>query len=133
MLNKRACLVLLCVSHSITWSQEIVLPEGTPLKLRLMHTISSATATEGNKVDFQTVDDVGALGLIVIPKGSTAIATITDAEAKKRMARGGKLSLNIDYARLPDNERLSLRGVQNLKGGGHTGAMTGAMVATAIV
>jgi hypothetical protein len=49
------------------------------------------------------------------------------------MARGGKLSLNIDYVTLPNNERLALRGVQNLKGGGHIGAMTGGMVATAIV
>ena len=49
------------------------------------------------------------------------------------MARGGKLSLNIDYVTLPSNEKISLRGVQNLKGGGHTGAMTGGIVATAIL
>jgi hypothetical protein len=71
--------------------------------------------------------------LVVIPKGSTAIATITAAESKKRVARGGKLGMNIDYVRLPSGEELPLRGVQNLKGGGHTGAMTGAMVATASV
>lgn len=113
--------------------QEVVLPEGTPVRLRIMHTLSSATAQEGNKVDFQTIDDVSSGGIVVIPKGATAMATITDAEPKKRMARGGKLSINIDYVRLPNNEKISLRGVQNLKGGGHTGAMTAGMVATAIV
>ncbi|HEY3939277.1 MAG TPA: hypothetical protein VGL97_17730 [Bryobacteraceae bacterium] len=115
------------------YAQETTLPEGTPIKLRLMRTLSSASANEGDKVDFQTVDDIAVAGSTLIPKGSTAIATITSAEPKKRMARGGKLSLNIDYVRLPDNEKLSLRGVQNVKGGGHTGAMTGGIVVTAIV
>jgi hypothetical protein len=41
--------------------------------------------------------------------------------------------MNIDYVRLPTGGKLPLRGVQDAKGGGHTGAMTGGMVATAIV
>lgn len=49
------------------------------------------------------------------------------------MARGGKLNMNIDYVRLASGEKLPLRGVQEVKGGGHTGAMTGAIVATSIV
>ena len=49
------------------------------------------------------------------------------------MGRGGKLNMNVDYVRLPSGERLPLRGVQDMKGGGHTGAMTGAIVATSIV
>jgi hypothetical protein len=114
-------------------SQEFTLPEGTPVKLRLMRTLTSASATEGDKVDFQTIDDIDVAGSILIPKGSTAIATITSAEPKKRMARGGKLSLNIDFVRLPDNQKILLRGVQNVKGGGHTGAMTGGIVVTAII
>src|ERR1700680_1524733 len=38
-----------------------------------------------------------------------------------------------DELRLPPEEKLPLRGVQDVKGGGHTGAMTGAMVATGII
>jgi len=49
------------------------------------------------------------------------------------MARGGKLGVNIDYVRLPNGDKLVLRGLQDLKGGGHTGAMIGGMVATVIV
>jgi hypothetical protein len=49
------------------------------------------------------------------------------------MGKGGKLGMNIDYLRLPNGDKIPLRGVQDVKGGGHTGAMTGAMVATAIV
>jgi len=125
--------ISLCGFAAGAFAQELILPEGTPLRLRIMRTLSSATANEGDKVDFQTLDDVSVAGTLVVPKNSTAIATVTSAEPKKRMARGGKLSINIDYVRLPSNEKISLRGVQNLKGGGHTGAMTGGMVATAIV
>jgi hypothetical protein len=49
------------------------------------------------------------------------------------MGRGGKLDVNIDDVRLADGEKAPLRAVKEGKGGSHTGAMTGAMVATAIV
>jgi len=61
------------------------------------------------------------------------MATVTEAQAKRRMARGGKLDVNIDDVRLADGEKAPLRAVKEAKGGGHTGAMTGAMVGTAIV
>src|ERR1035441_9876047 len=49
------------------------------------------------------------------------------------MGRAGKLNMNISYARLADQEKVALRATQDNKGGGHVGAMTGAMVATSIV
>jgi hypothetical protein len=112
---------------------ENVLREGTPVRMRINRTVSSADARTEDNVDFETLDDVRVGDLVVIPKGSVAMATITEAVPKRRMARGGKLSMNIDYVRLTSGEKLPLRGVQDVKGGGHTGAMTGAMVATGIV
>jgi hypothetical protein len=49
------------------------------------------------------------------------------------MGRGGKLDVNIDDVRLADGEKVPLRAVKEAKGGSQTGAMTGAIVATAIV
>jgi hypothetical protein len=49
------------------------------------------------------------------------------------MGRGGKLNVNIDSVRLTDGEKVALRAVKDTQGGGHVGAMTGAMVATSIV
>jgi hypothetical protein len=49
------------------------------------------------------------------------------------MARGGKLDINIDYVKLVDDEKAALRSVKDMKGGGHTGAMVGGMVATSLV
>ena len=113
--------------------QPHTLLDGTPVKLRLAQTISSAQAKVGQEIPFEVVEDVKVEDTIVLPKGATAIGTVTDAEHKRSMGRAGKLNLSISYARLADNEKAALRATQDNKGGGHVGAMTGAMVATAIV
>jgi hypothetical protein len=107
--------------------------DGTPIKLRLSETISSADAMVGQEVPFEVVEEVKVDDVVVLPKGSTAIATVTDADHKKTMGRAGKLNISISYARLTDNEKVALRAVKDSKGGGHVGAMTGAIVATSIV
>ena len=107
--------------------------DGTAVKLRLSETISSSNAKVGQQVPFEVTEDVVVQGVTVLPKGAQAIASVTDANPKKSMGRGGKLNINVDSARLADGEKVQLRAVQDNKGGGHVGAMTGAMVATAIV
>ena len=49
------------------------------------------------------------------------------------MGRAGKLDINIDSVRLVDGEKVPLRAVKDMQGGGHVGAMTGAIVATSLV
>jgi hypothetical protein len=107
--------------------------DGTPIKLRLTRNLSSGTDKKGDTVDFEVLEDVSVQGVIVVPRGGVAWATITDAQPKRRMGRGGKLDVNIDTLRLKDGEKIPLRAVKDTKGGGHVGAMTGAMVATGIV
>jgi hypothetical protein len=111
----------------------LVLRDATPIRLRLGRNLSSADAKVGETADFEVLDDLKIDDLLVIARGSTAIATVTQAQSKRRMARGGKLDVNIDYVRLADGDKAALRAVKEMKGGGHTGAMTGGMVATAIV
>ncbi len=109
------------------------LEDGTPIKLRLTRNLSSADATTGDRVDFEVLEDVKVKDVIVVPRGGLALATVTEAQHKRRMARGGKLDVNVDDVRLIDGEKAPLRAVKEAKGGGHTGAMTGAMIGTAIV
>ena len=114
-------------------SVPLVLEDGTPVRLVLQENLSSGSAVTGQTVSFETVEDIIVDGVVVIPKMSTAWATVTQAQAKRRMGRGGKLDLNIDKVRLADGEKAMLRAVREGKGGGHTGAMTGAIVATSLV
>jgi hypothetical protein len=110
-----------------------LLEDATPVHLVLSENLSSASAVTGQTVEFEVVDDIVVGDLLVIPHGSTAWATVTDAEHKKHLGRAGKLDLNIDKVRLADGEKALLRGVKDTQGGGHTGAMTGAIVATSLV
>jgi hypothetical protein len=113
--------------------QPIVVHDGTPVRLRLNRNLSSADAKVGENADFEVLEDVKVGDTLVIARGGTAIATVTQAQSKRRMARGGKLDVTIDYVRLVNDEKIALRAVKETKGGGHTGAMTGAIVATSIV
>jgi len=79
------------------------------------------------------LEEVRIVDKLVIPKGSLALGTVTVAEEKKRMGRGGKLDINIDSVRLANGQKAALRAVKNAKGGGHVGAMTGAIVVTSLV
>lgn len=114
-------------------SSEPVLPEDTPVRLRLMQTLSSGTAKINDKVDFEVVEDIKVGSVVVIPQGGTAIATVTEARTKKSFGRSGKLNVNIDYVRLANGDKIALRAVKGGSGGSRTGVMTGAVVATAIV
>jgi PEGA domain len=116
-----------------TSKKGFVLEEETPVRLRLNRTISSADEHVGDNVDFEVLDDITVNGTLVIPKGGLAFATVTEAQAKRRMARGGKLDINIDYVKLVSGEKAALRAVKDVKGGGHTGGMVGGMVATSII
>jgi len=107
--------------------------DGTPVKLRLSQTISSADTKVGQEIPFEVVEDISVDQVVVLPKGATAIANVTTAEHKKSMGRAGKLDISISYARLKDQEKVALRATQENKGGGHVGAMTGAIVATSII
>jgi hypothetical protein len=109
------------------------LQDGTAIKLRLAENLTSATAKVGQQVLFEVVEEVDVEGVPVVAKGAQALATVTTAETKKSMGRGGKLDVNVDSVRLVDGEKATLSATQNAKGGGHTGAMTAGMVGTAIV
>ena len=103
------------------------------MRLRLTRNVSSADATVGESVDFEVLDEVNVNGVAVIPKSSTAIGTVTEAVPKRRMARGGKLEIVLDYVRLADTEKAPVRAVKDAKGGGHTGGMTAGIVATGLL
>jgi PEGA domain len=109
------------------------LMDGTPIKLRLDRTISSADEKVGNEVNFDVIEEIKVNDVVIIPKGSVATGTVTEADHKKSMGRAGKLDVNIDYVRMADGEKAALTATEGGKAGGHTGAMTGAIVATSII
>ncbi|MEO8370224.1 MAG: hypothetical protein ABI806_13575 [Candidatus Solibacter sp.] len=133
MFLRNAGLITMALTMTVAAQGTLALHDGTPVRLRLARNLSSADARTGETVDLEVVEDVKVGDTVVIARNSAAIATVTRAEAKRRMGRGGKLDVNIDFARMVNGEKVSLRAVRENAGGGHTGAMAGAMVATSLV
>ena len=120
-------------TSNFTSAKGFVLEEATPVKLRFNRTVSSADAHAGDTVDFEVLQDISVNGTPVISKGGFAFGTVTEAQPKRRMARGGKLEINIDYVKLLSSEKAALRAVKGGKGGGHTGYMTAGIVGAGIL
>src|ERR1035438_1284114 len=102
-------------------SNQLVLAKGTAVKLRLKRDISSADAQEGDTIDFEVVEEVKVGDIVVIPKGSPAVGTVTDVQAARRMGRGGKLDIQIDSVTLADGEKATLWAVKERTGDGNVG------------
>ena len=114
-------------------SMPFKLEDQTPIKLRLNRNMSSADAKTGETVDFEVIEDVKVGDIVVVQRGATALATVTNAKPKGRMGKGGKLDIVLDSVRLVSGEKVALRASKETKGGGSTGAMTGAIVASSIL
>jgi hypothetical protein len=103
------------------------------VKLRINRTISSGDEEVGDTVDFEVLQDISVNGTLVIAKGGIAYATVTEAQAKRRMGRAGKLDINIDYVKLVSGEKAALRAIKQVQGGSHVVGMTAGIVATSLV
>jgi PEGA domain-containing protein len=120
-------------TSNFTSAKGFVLEDAVPVRLRFNRTVSSADAHVGDTVDFEVLQDISVNGTLVVPKGGIALGTVTEAQGKRRMARGGKLEINVDYVKLADGDKAALRSVKGGNGGGHVGAMTAGIVATGLV
>lgn len=103
------------------------------MRLRFAQTVSSEDAHVNDQVQFEVLEEVRVADVVVIPKGGIAWDTVTEAQPKRRMARGGKLEIVMDSVRLADGEKAAVRATKEAKGGGHTGAMTAGIVATGLI
>jgi hypothetical protein len=117
---------------NFTSAKGFVLEDATPVRLRLNRTLSSADSHVGDTVDFEVLQDISASGTLVIPRGALAFGTVTEAQPTRKLARGGRLEIKVDYVRLLDSERAALRAVQGGKGGSRVVGMTAGIVATGL-
>ena len=84
------------------------LAAGTPVKLRMGRTVSSADAGAGETVQLEVVQEVRVENAVAISAGSTALATVMKPDSKKIKVPGGKLAISIDSVNLADGEKASL-------------------------
>lgn len=105
-----------------------VLEDGTPVRLRLTKALSSAEAKTGQEIQFEAEDDIDVDGVTVLRRGTIATGIVSDAAAKKRMGRAGRLDFTITSIPLVDGEKAGLRAVNDTKGDSHVQGMVNLMV-----
>ena len=111
----------------------VVLPDGTPVTVRLNQTVCSSGARNGDRLKFVVTKDVSIDGLTAIPAGSTAIGTVVKVKHRRVLGIGGNLTLALDSVELADGNTVGLNGHEEIKGRGHTKLVAAAMIATSLV
>jgi hypothetical protein len=104
---------------------DFILRNGTPVHLKVSKAVSSASAHVGDTVALEADEDVVIDGLLVISKGAAATGTVTDAEPKKKLGRGGKVGVVVNSVVLSDKEKAAIRGYQEANG---ANSATGAVI-----
>lgn len=112
---------------------QIKLAEGTEVRLKLMQALNSGTVQAGQTISFQVLDEIKVDDAVVIAEGAPAWGSITEAEGKKSMGRGGKLSVQLDYVKAVDGTKIPLRANSIAQGKGRGAAVGVATAATALV
>ena len=97
-------------------SKIVVLLDSTPVHMKIGRELSSATAQVGDEVNLEVSEDVVIDGLLIIPKGANATGVVNEAEPKKALGRGGKLSILVRSVRLANNDQAVLRSGGEAKG-----------------
>lgn len=114
-------------------SATLSIPDGTPLKLRLAESVSSAHAHVGDPLLFVVVRDVSVGGYTVIPAGTLASGSITGVKRHRLLGMGGQVSLKLDSVELVNGQRVELQARKRVKGSSRTKLMVGAMIATSLI
>jgi LssY C-terminus len=139
--NRRSLLAytLLFLLSSGSWGQELhedlthlVIPDGTPVKLQMVRTISSAQAREGDHLDFVVVKDVTVGGSTIIQAGTVASGSVVRVEGKRILGIGGKVVIKLDSVDLLTGDEVALRARKEIKGSSHTKLMLSEMIITGL-
>jgi hypothetical protein len=85
------------------YRQQRTIPAGIMIPVRLLNTLSSATATAGETFRIEVLDDVVVDGAVVIPVGSPGVGKVTLAVPAKSMGRAGELRLSLDFIHTYDS------------------------------
>ena len=133
------CTLFLLLPHAI-FSQglpaapaELDLPDGTPVELQSLQTISSARAHKGDRLDFVVAKDVQAGGFTIIGAGARAEGSVIGVKGKRPLGMGGDLIIKLDSVELTSGESVALVARKEFKGKSHTIRMGVAMAIAAAI
>jgi hypothetical protein len=99
----------------------VVLPDGTEVKLITIEEISSKKAIQDDLLTFKIAEDVKIGNKVVIAKGAIAKGIVTNAKKKGMMGRSGELNIRIESTETVDGQTIKLRSTKSGEGGDKVG------------
>lgn len=110
----------------------LMLPSYTEVILTPDAEANSKKLREGHTVPMRTVFDVMHNGVVVIPKGTRGMGTVTWRTGKGAFGKSAKMEITFNELTLPNGQRLPLAGMHRQEGEGNTGAAVGAAIAVGV-
>jgi hypothetical protein len=83
-------------------------PQGTHLLLRMVNSINTRTAAEGDQVYLETASPIALNGEIVIPRGSYVQGVITHAKRSGKVAGRAELGIRLETLTLPGGKAMQI-------------------------
>lgn len=114
-------------------STRVVVSDGTPVRLQLAQTISSAQARVGDRLDFEVVEDVTAGDVTVIRAGTMARGYVVKVDGRRFLGMGGELVIKLESVKLVTGDRVRLRARCEFKGNSHTKLMATEMFVAGLI
>jgi LssY C-terminus len=133
-------LIFLLLLPSVFWGQEVsesparlVIPDGTPVKLQMVRTISSERAKKDDRLDFVVVKDVTVGGFTIIQAGTIATGSVVGVKGRRLLGIGGNVVIKLDSVELITGDEVALRARKEIKGSSRTKFMVVEMIATGLL
>ena len=110
----------------------LLLPAYTEIILTPDAEANSKKLREGHTIPMHTVFDVMHNGVVVIPKGTRGMGTVTWRTGKGAFGKSAKMEVTFNELTLANGQRLPLAGMHRQEGQGNTGAAVGAAIAVGV-
>lgn len=100
---------------------QIKIPGSTEIKVVTTQKISGKKVKIGQSVSVEVAEDVSVSGKIVIRKGTSVKATVSEARKPGMMGRSGRLSIFVESTSTSDGQTIKLRAAKSGKDGDNFG------------
>ena len=111
-----SCLFLSNATLAKVPQDDIVVSEGTAVKVITTAEITSKKAKPNDPVGFTVDEDVVVNGQVVIRKGTEAVGSVVNAEKGGYMGKSGKLAIQVESTKTVDGQPLKLRAAKGGEG-----------------
>jgi hypothetical protein len=86
------------------------LPASSAMQVRLVTSVTSDSASVGQPVSGQVVNDIATAGHVVIPAGSQVTGTVTAVRPAKRFGGQAMVAVDFDTVSTPSGEMVAVEG-----------------------